>query len=334
MLKAVLLGAAHSVAFIMSRAANKSDKVDLVGVYDSNDQVAAAAAERLETARIPSLEKALACKPALALIGSAPPARMDLAERALAVGAAALVDNPLVVTHEAMDRLVEVQKRYAKPVITYQPYRGDPLVQAAKAAFDAGRIGRLVRIFATAPHKVRAARRPAWHWTCAGNGGIVIDIGSHGIDLACFFAADSPEWICSLQGNWTQPDHPEFQDFAQTQIRFANGVLANLEADWLATDSLGTFGDARLWLQGTEGKIEVYKGDEVWGKIWTKDVAGEPLDTSGYPGIEEWNVRLVEALAQGEDCGIPQRDVWRTTKASLLAFDSARRKGGWPVSWT
>ena len=333
MLKAVLFGAAHSVAFIMSRAAKKSGKVELVGVYDSNDQVAAAAAERLETARIPSLDEALACKPALALIGSDPPARVDLAERALAVGAAALVDNPLVVTHEAMDQLVEAQKRYARPVITYQPYRGDPLVLAAKAAFDAGRIGRLVRVLATAPHKARASRRPAWHWTRAGNGGILIDIGSHGIDLACWLAADSPEWICSLQGNWTQPDHPEFQDFAQTQISFANGVLANLEADWLATDSLGTFGDSRLWLQGTEGKIELYKGDQVWGRIWTKDVAGEPLDASGYPGIEDWNVKLIEALAQGQDCGIPQQEVWEATRVSLLAFDSAQ-KGGQPVAWT
>jgi hypothetical protein len=87
------------------------------------------------------------------------------------------------------------------------------------------------------------------------------------------------------------------------------------------------FGDTRTWIQGTTGKIEVRLGDERSGYIWTAESAGQPLDTSPYPGVEAWTTRLIEDLCAQRPCAIDQDDVWRASRVSLCAFDSAEAGG-------
>ena len=329
--KAVLLGAAHSIAFKMSRAAHSSSRVELVGVYDENTVLRDAASEGLEVPGFRSLDEALGTGPSVALVGSVPAQRAELARRALEAGAAVLIDNPSVLTHEALDGLMTAVERSGRSVVTYQPARGEPLMLAARSAFDAGRIGDLVRVFANGPHKISVGKRKAWHWTRAGNGGILIDIGGHGFDTCCWFADADPETISAVHANTCWPRHPEFQDFGQARIRFSNGVLANIEVDWLTADSMKTYGDARLWLQGTKGKIEVTMGDQVSAKIWTDEAAGADLDLPTSKG-DAWTVHLIEDLAAGHDCAILQHEVWRPARAALLAFESAEA-GGRLVGW-
>ena len=315
----------------MSRGAHSSSKVELAGVYDSDADLLYAASEHLQVPGFSNLDKALGTGPSVALVGSVPAQRCELARRALDVGASVLVDNPPVLTHESLDDLMVAVERSGRSVVTYQPGRGEPLVLAARTAYDAGRIGKLVRVFANGPHKIRVGKRSAWHWTRVGNGGIFIDIAGHSFDLCCWFANANPETISAVHGNTSWPQHPEFQDFGQVQIRFANGVLANIEADWLTADSMKTYGDTRLWLQGTKGKIEVYMGDRTSAKIWTDEVGGADLEPV-HTGVDAWTVQLIEDLAARCDCSIPQHEVWRSARASLLAFDSAVAAGrqvGW-----
>ena len=332
MYKVVVLGVAHASIFGMAAAAQQLRSANLVGVYDADPEQAAAAAQRLGVPTIGTVDEALAQEPAVVLIAAEPEKRVGLVEQAVAAGAAALVDNPPVVTHEALDRLIAAGKRHGKRILTHQPYRGEPLVRAAKAACDAGRVGQIVRMLTTGPHKLRADGRPGWHWTRRGNGGILIDVAAHGFDLACWFAGGPPRTVAAQHSNSSRPDKPEFQDFGQAQMRFDVGLLADVEADWLATDSLKVFGDTRIWIQGTRGKIELYFGDAVSSAIWTSEVAAEPLDTTPYCSADQWEAALIEALATGGDCDYAQCDVWQTSRVSLHAFDSAQA-GGQPVSW-
>lgn len=332
MQQVVLLGAAHSIAFKMARGVEQSRSLKLFGVYDENAALRNEAAQRLGVPAIAEIDTALACTPAIALVGSVPAQRAGLAQRALESGAAAIVDNPLALTHDALDQLIAAVDKYDRPVVTYQPGRGNPMVLAAWDAYQAGRIGDLVRVFVNGPHKIRPAKRSHWHWTRTGNGGILIDIGGHSFDFCCWFAGAEPDTITAFHANHNWPQHPEFQDFSQATIRFTNGVLANVEQDWLAVDAMQSFGDARLWLQGTKGKIELYMGDQTLAKIWTHETAGEDLDLSPYPGVDAWTVKLIEDLAAGHDGNIRQHQVWHPTRAALLALDSAQQ-GGAPVAW-
>jgi predicted dehydrogenase len=327
MKKVAVFGTAHPHIYALAATAAALEEVEMVGVYEPDAGNRQEAEKRLGINATDDLDAILGLQPHLVLIGALPAQRAELAQQAMARGATVLMDKPIALTHAALEQLIAAQEKADRPAIVYFPYRGDPMVLAAKAALDKGVIGKLVRIFSSGPHQLHADNRPDWHWTRDGNGGAMIDIGAHHADICCFFADQSPCWISSLHVNASQGEHKTFQDFAQAQIRFPNGVLGHLEVDWLNPESMEYFGDTRLWMQGTKGKIEIRIGDVVEARIWTHQEADKPLDTSGIQSLEEWDAQLIGDLINDRPCVIPQADVWRGSRVTLHAFDSASRNG-------
>ncbi|MAG17802.1 MAG: hypothetical protein CMJ21_06995 [Phycisphaerae bacterium] len=329
--KIAVAGAAHGHVLTFAKEAAQVDGAGLVGLYDANAGVRQTAAQSLNVPEYDDLDALLACDPALVLIGAIPLQRVDLAIRAIEAGAAVLIDKPLAVTDADLDRVIAAQQKTGKTVMVFFPYRGAPEVLAAKQAIEQGRIGKLVRVFSCGPHKLNAPGRPAWHWTASDNGGALIDIGSHHVDICCWFANQSPQWISAQHGNFSQPDHNEFQDFAHGMMRFESGTLAYFEVDWLNPASMKYFGDTRLWLQGTAGKIEIRIGDEVSACIWTHEETQRPLDIGALPDATQWSTSQCEDLIHRRPTAISQDDVWRASRVSLRAFESAQA-GGAPVT--
>ncbi|MAE64295.1 MAG: hypothetical protein CMJ18_08475 [Phycisphaeraceae bacterium] len=326
----LVVGTAHPHVFGIANAVEHARDCALVGVWDDDPQRLEAAQERLGVRGIADLDEAFGHDPALVIIGAVPCDRAGLAVRALSSGAAVLVDKPLAVTHEALDGLIAAQRQHGQPVITYYPYRGHPAVQVAKRMIDEGRIGRVVHLVGCGPHRLNPETRPSWHFTRAENGGCIIDVGSHYADVCCWMTGLVPEYICATHTNVSQPAHGEFQDFAQAHLRFPGGILAHIQADWLTPQSFKRFGDSRIWIQGTEGRIEMRHGDEMINQFWTNDDRAQPIDVTGVPGLEAWDTKLIEDLAHGRSCGIEQEEVWRATRVTLYAFDSATA-GGKPI---
>lgn len=323
----VVLGTAHPHIFDLAKAVTDIDNAQLVGVWDPDTKRLTQAAKRLASPPIQSLAKALAIKPALALIGAVPKSRASLARQAIRAGAAVLADKPLAVTHGELDKTIEAFEKYRRPVITFYPYRGEPFIRAAKATLDTGSIGKLVRVMSCGPHKLNPNIRPDWHWTRRHNGGCIIDVGSHHADICCWVAGEAPDWLCATHVNLSRPRRRGFQDFAQAQLRFPCGALGHIEADWVNPESMNKFGDTRTWIQGTTGKIEVRIGDERSGYVWTKKEAEKPLDITPYESGHQWMVNLITDLSHDRPIDIPQQEVWRASRVTLHAFDSAQAKG-------
>ncbi len=331
MAKIVIAGVAHPHIFGMTESAKQAKNHEVVGVFDPDPALRKEAARQMGIPELESLESALALKPSLVITAAVPGERAALTEQCLAAGVAVLVDKPLVFSHAGLERIIAAVRQHKKPVITYYPYRGYPDVRAAKTLLDSGAIGKLVRVMACGPHKLNPSIRPAWHWTAAGNGGAILDIGSHHADLCCFFTGESPSWVSAIHGNFDQPTHKEFQDFAQAQFRFPSGTFGHFEVDWLNPTSMKTFGDSRIWLQGTKGKIEIRHGDEPSALYWNDKVSGAALDQAGLPNVDQWTTQLIENMAGGGTGLIPQNEIWRASRATLWAFESAQA-GGKPVS--
>ncbi len=325
--KIVVLGTAHNHVFGMARGVLGARDCEIVGVWDEDAERLKGAAERLKTPAFNSLDEALEVKPDLALIGAVPCDRAGLARKVIEVGGTALPDKPLAVTHEELDKSIEAVEKFGRPIITFYPYRGMPAMIAAKKELDAGKIGKLVRVLSCGPHRLSPHKRPDWHWTRAGNGGCMIDVGSHHADIVCHLVGETPDYICAIHNNIFNKDHPEFQDFAQAHLRFPGGVIGHVEADWCTPTSMKSFGDTRTWIGGSTGKIEIRHGDVHAAEIWTETEAAAPLDTTGIPDGEQWASKLIEDLCHGRDCGIEQSDIWRASRVTLHAFDSAEAGG-------
>jgi predicted dehydrogenase len=137
---------------------------------------------------------------------------------------------------------------------------------------QAGAIGRVIQTINIAPHQIvqghgdaggGSGGRPDWFWVPEQYGGILCDIGSHQVDQFLFYTGSTEAEIVESQiANVAHPGHPRFQDFGDMVLR-GNRGLGYVRLDWFTPDGLGTWGDGRLFILGTEGYIEVRKYTNV-----------------------------------------------------------------------
>ena len=110
------------------------------------------------------------------------------------------------------------------------------------------------------------AGRPEWFWNPDQYGGILCDIGSHQVDQFLFYTGSRQAEVVESQiANVRHPNRPRFQDFGDMVLRGDRG-LGYVRLDWFTPDGLGTWGDGRLFILGTDGYIEIRKYTDVANK--------------------------------------------------------------------
>jgi predicted dehydrogenase len=181
-----------------------------------------------------------------------------------------LSDKPGATT---LEQVAEIRKAIAQTKRIYAIMYSELLevTGAIKAAelVHAGAIGRVIQTINIAPHQISqhgadahaggASPRPYWFWEPELYGGILCDIGSHQVDQFLYYTASTAaEVVASQIANVNHPEHPTFQDFGDMMLR-GNRGLGYVRLDWFTPDALGTWGDGRLFILGTEGYIEVRK---------------------------------------------------------------------------
>jgi predicted dehydrogenase len=135
-----------------------------------------------------------------------------------------------------------------------------------------GAIGKVIQTINIAPHQINQragdwgggmGSRPAWFYNDVQFGGILCDIGSHQLDQFLFYTGSkSAEVVASQVANVRHPDFPHFQDFGDMMLRGDSG-LGYVRLDWFTPFGLGTWGDGRLFILGTDGYIEIRKYVDV-----------------------------------------------------------------------
>ncbi len=202
--------------------------------------------------------------------------RAPIGIRCMKAGKDFLSDKPGITT---LEQLEAVRKTIASTGRIYAIMYSERLeVKGAVKAgelIQAGAIGNVIQTVNIAPHQIRqhpgsdagssglVDGRPAWFWKDLQFGGILCDIGSHQVDQFLYYTGSKKaEVVASQVANVRHPNHPQFQDFGDMMLRGNNG-FGYVRLDWFTPYGLGTWGDGRLFILGTEGYIEVRKYTNV-----------------------------------------------------------------------
>jgi len=198
--------------------------------------------------------------------------RAAIGVKAMRAGKDFLADKPGITT---LKDLALVRKTIAETGRIYAILYSERLeVRAAVHAGELirqGAIGKVIQTINIAPHQViqrtgdngGGSPRPGWFWEDVQYGGILCDIGSHQIDQFLFYTGSTRAEIVAAQvANLRHPDHPHFQDFGDMMLRGDKG-LGYVRLDWFTPAGLGTWGDGRLFVLGTDGYIEIRKYTNV-----------------------------------------------------------------------
>ena len=268
-------GMSHDHIYGMVGAIQRGGGV-LVAAYGAEPDKIAAFKKRFPNAKMVSSEDEILNDSSIQLVLSStiPDQRAPLGIRVMKRGKDYLSDKPGATT---LEQIEEIRKTIAETKRIYGILYSERLeVKAAVKAGElvkAGAIGRVIQTINIAPHQIvqhgadpyagGAGGRPDWFWDPARYGGILTDIGSHQVDQFLYYTGSTQaEVVASQVANVNHQQKPKFQDFGDMMLRGDKG-FGYVRLDWFTPDGLGTWGDGRLFILGTNGYIELRKYVDV-----------------------------------------------------------------------
>lgn len=272
-IKFAVCGMSHDHIYGMIGAVQRGGG-ELVSAWGGEDDKLAAFKKRFPGVKTVKTQDEILNDPSVQLVlrSQVPCERAHLAVRAMKLGKDFLSDKPSVKT---LDQLAELRKAIADTNRIYAIMYSERLeVKAAVYAgvlVQQGAIGKVIQTVNLAPHQIvqrqgdagGGAGRPDWFWNPDKYGGILCDIGSHQVDQFLFYTGSKQAEVVESQvANVRHPNQPRFQDFGDMVLRGDRG-LGYVKLDWFTPDGLGTWGDGRLFILGTDGYIEVRKYADV-----------------------------------------------------------------------
>jgi predicted dehydrogenase len=272
-IKFAVCGMSHDHIYGMVGAIERGGG-ELVSAWGSEPDKLAAFTRRYPNVKIVKTQEEILNDASIQLVLSSqvPVERAPLGIRVMRHGKDYLADKPGIIT---LDQLAEVRKAIAETGRIYGILYSERFeVRAAVYAgqlIQQGAIGKVIQTINIAPHQIfqragdagGATGRPDWFWNPEQYGGILCDIGSHQVDQFLFYTGSRQAEVGESQiANVRHPEHPRFQDFGDMVLRGDRG-LGYVRLDWFTPDGLGTWGDGRLFILGTDGYIEVRKYTNV-----------------------------------------------------------------------
>ncbi|MFO7622679.1 MAG: Gfo/Idh/MocA family oxidoreductase [Bacteroidales bacterium] len=241
----------------------------MVSVYAREPELLKGFIKRYPDVKVAGSEEEILEDNTIQLVASAsiPVDRAPLGIRVMRSGKDFMADKPGIITLEQFEEVKKVQKETSRIYsITYSERLTNRASVTAGELVKEGAIGKVVQTIGLGPHRMSPKSRPDWFFDPGKAGGILCDIGSHQCDQFLYYTSSAEaEVISSQTGNFNTPAYPGYQDFGDMNVRSPHAT-GYIRIDWFTPDGLGTWGDGRVFILGTEGYIEMRKYIDIAGR--------------------------------------------------------------------
>lgn len=304
------IGLDHGHIYGMSSELIKAGAT-LKWVYDPDPEKVATFCDRHPGVTAAGSEQQIFDDPEVRLVASAcvPGDRAALGVRAMKAGKDYFVDKAPMISLEQLDAAkAAVRETGRKYMVCYSERLQSESAGFAGELIRHGVIGRVIQVLGMGPHRLSAPSRPAWFFERARYGGILCDIGSHQVEQFLYFTGATDAVVASSRiGNYNHPDYPELDDFGDASLTGNNGAAGYFRVDWFTPDGLRSWGDARTFILGTEGYIELRKnldvsregeGDHVF---WVDHEGEHSFDARGKIGCPYFGQLILDCINRTEN---------------------------------
>lgn len=235
--------------------------------------------------------------------------RAALGIRVMRAGKDYFVDKAPLTT---LSQLEEVRRTVletgCKYAVCYSERLQNEAAIYAGNLIEAGAIGKVVQVLGMGPHRLNAPSRPDWFFIKERYGGILCDIGSHQIEQFLFYTKSKSAKIVNAKiGNYNHPEYPELDDFGDATLIGDGGATGYFRVDWFTPDGLGTWGDGRTFILGTDGYIELRKYIDITrsgggSNLFLVDKKGEHyINAHGTVGFPYFGRLILDCINRTEN---------------------------------
>jgi len=169
-------------------------------------------------------------------------------------GISVFADKPMFIDMDSIEQAERLRRGAAKPpaLMCAMSLRHSPLHATAARLVRDGVLGKIASIYTRRPHKLGTGRSP-WELDVRDNGGVLVDLGVHDLDLAMHALQAQPTAVTASQANLRFTELPNFIDSGSMRFSFENGAVATIEPNWLNPDGSDFHGDCCMLFMGTAG---------------------------------------------------------------------------------
>ena len=218
---------------------------------------------------------------------------LEMILAAIQAGKHIYCEKPLVVNAAEADAVLQALDGH--PLVNQVVFhlRFYPATLRARQLIDEGRIGRILSFRAAFLHagSVDPGRPVGWKQDQAAGGGVLLDLGSHVLDLMRWLIGDYRRLLAKTgiiyplrpgaDGNLVEV---KAEDSVQILAEMQNGSLGTLEATKVAT---GYQDDMRFEIHGDRGAIRFSLMEPDWLEFYDNTLPEEPLGgCRGFTRIE------------------------------------------------
>jgi predicted dehydrogenase len=310
---------------------------ELVAFHSPEDDLAAQFAEKYPQAKRVADQRAILEDSSIAMVLTAAilSERAAISIAAMRHGKDVMSDKPGMTTFAQLEELKRVQAETGRIYsVCYSEHFETRSTVKAGELVAAGAIGKVVHTVGLGPHQIRNNQRPDWFFDRKRYGGILTDIGSHQCEQFLFFSGTDTdaEVMSATVANRANPDKPGLQDVGDMHLK-SPGTTGYVRVDWHTPDGLGTWGDGRLTILGTEGYIELRKYIDIGGQPGTDHVF--LVDKKGTHRIScanqdlPYGRQLISDVLNRTETAMPQVRAFKAMELALTAQAMAERGTVW-----
>lgn len=198
-----------------------------------------------------------------------PVSHKEITEYVLSKGVNVLCEKPLAMNSNQALSMVETAKKNKRLLMTAFKFRFRDEMQSAKRLVEEGKIGKIILArnmfggFADMKERFFSKKD-------ISGGGVLIDNGSHAIDLFRFLLSDVRNVSARIN---TTVQKIEVEDTAKILMEMESGALVTIDLSW----SIPISSQYYLELYGSEGTITSpplrykRKGDTEWSEYKTRE---------------------------------------------------------------
>jgi len=307
----------------------------LVAVFAKEPELLKNFTKRYPEVKVAKSEEEILEDHSIQLVASAgiPVERAPLGIRVMKSGKDYMTDKPGITTIKQFKQVKKVQKETNRIYsIKYSERLGNPASVKAEELVRAGAIGKVVQLIGLGPHHMRPKGRPGWFFDADMAGGILCDIGSHQCDQFLHYTNSKSAKVSFSQiANFNHAQYPKIQDFGDMSVR-SDHATGYIRIDWFTPEGLGTWGDGRTFILGTDGYIEMRKYIDIAGREGGNHLFLVNQKETKYYDCSNvhmpYGEQLVSDVVNRTETAMTQAHCFLATELALNAQKKAVRIGG------
>lgn len=322
-----VIGLQHFHAHEIIRGLSALPEVKLVAIAESSDDIWHKQSSAYELPRYMGYLDMLDSEDLEAVVlVNARQHRAQVAAECLHRGISVLADKPLCIDLSEVAMLQQAVQRENAVIFLYLAERYNPPVYTLLKLVEQGALGQIVSFTSFRPHKLLIDSRPGWFWNRDTNGGILVDLAIHDVDIFRKITGAQVQDIYAIHANVSNKEHPHFEDIGHMMLKATNGAVGMFRADWLTPAGESMHGDCRYFVIGDQGWAEVH----TTGGLAETETGSVRIvtDVSGpsYVSLMVPKTTIFEdfvAAVKGAKPAISADDILEASKLVLLGRQSA-----------